>query len=140
MPVSVQWAIHNRVIYIKQWGIIHLEDMLETDQAIADSVAVSKNPHLHGIIDKLEVESFEADPKAIRIAFTGRAKPTDGWVVAVHHTRFSAFLSQLMAQSQQMKTWTFHDLPSAIAFLEEQDENLTHQIWDLALEHRPELS
>lgn len=128
MPYQASWCIPDQVVYIKQWGVIQLEDSVGTDRAIADFARAS-NPQIHGIIDKLDVEAFAFDVKEMQQAFANLAKPTYGWVVAVHHTKFSAFLSQIMAQSQEMKTNTFHSLQDAVDFLTKVDDNLIGKEW-----------
>jgi hypothetical protein len=129
MPYHASWCIPNQVVYIKQWGVVQLEDSVGTDRAIAEFALSSNNPSVHGIIDKLDVEAFAYDVKQLRAAFANLSKPTTGWVVAVHHSKFSAFLSQIMAQSQEMKTYTFHTLEDAVKFLGDVDDHLAGKEW-----------
>ena len=126
MPFEAQWYVDQRVVYVRQWGKLTLQDAIGTDAIIADYARQNPDHIVHGIIDSRAVEDIAISPKALRDAFSQLPKPTEGWVVTVPGDRVSAFMTQVMAQSQHMKQKDFTAPEAALEFLQYMDDSLIH--------------
>lgn len=124
MPFESVWYVESRVIYIRQWGTLTLEDAIATDAAIAQAAELAIDEIVHGIIDARDVTEIDINPKELQAAFSKLPKPTQGWVVTVPGDRVSAFMTQVMAQSQQMRQRDFHSPEEALEFLKSVDASL----------------
>lgn len=125
MPFEAMWYIPERVVYVRQWGTLTLDDAINTDAAIA-RYAAGQAATVHGIIESRDVEAIDINPRLLKEAFSKLPKPTEGWVVTVPGDRVSAFMTQLMAQSQQMKQRDFQTPEEALAFIVYMDESLAN--------------
>ncbi len=142
MPFKSQWYVNDRIAYIRQYGVLSLEDAVGTDRELArmaESVQSDDGILMHGIIDSRAVTEHMLTAHALQQAFLQLPKPTEGWVVTVPGSALHAFMTQFMATTQGMKQRDFHTPEEALAFLIERDHTLSDlpvNPLDIADEHR----
>lgn len=123
MPFEHRWFIEGRLVYIRQWGTVILEESLAIDDTLIQYGASSPEI-VHGIVDTRGAEKFEIDPKALVQNFKERGSPTTGWVLTLRSNKLQALMTEMMAQPQQVKHRAFENLADALAFLADVDESL----------------
>ena len=101
MPVDVRWIIKERLILVRSWNIISIEEI-----AYASTLIREKLDECHGMAhvvwdeEHVFIENLPTDMKVLTRAFNFLAHANIGWILVTTHPRESimdiveAFLSK----------------------------------------------
>ncbi len=127
MSAEVKWYVEDRVLYLRIYGIVTLEDIQNLNVTATSLVAASKSI-VHVMVDLSEIERFPTSLATIKEF----VKPTSnqqalGWVILFGTTnpllRFLAsVVTQLAGENVRMRM--LDQLSDALEFLCKQDETL----------------
>lgn len=126
MPLESTWYIEDHVVYIRQWGDLTLQDLIDTDQEVAYYAQSIPGQIIHAIIDARAVDTAYISSRDVRQTFLNRAKSTQGYLITLLGTHMSALLMQVLVQSQNMRHRDVDSIAEALDFLQYVDDSLAN--------------
>lgn len=130
MPYQQRWYVDKRVLLVKMWGDLDLEEItrssIEMEMKLKDGI-----PLMHIVIDDAHVGKVPASLGQLRNIVSG-ANPSVGWVLlAGQGSPIKNFLVSMIAKILRTNIRREPTLEQAIAFLKERDISIP---WDEAHE------
>src|SRR5688500_2622333 len=101
MPVDVRWMIKGRLIFVRSWNIISIEEIAYASQLIREKLEECKGmAHVLWEEEHVFIENLPTDMKVLTRAFNFLAHANIGWILVMTRHRESimdmveAFLSK----------------------------------------------
>ena len=125
MPAEVSWQRESRVIYIRAWGDLTLDEMRESS-ATQEQYVRQGDPPVHSIIDITDLN----DPGVrnlvqFRSAIMDPNTPGVGWIVIVGSNRIIHFMGSVAAQLSGVNLRLVSTVEEAVQTLARVDSTLT---------------
>ena len=125
MPSEINWYIPNRVLYVREYGALTLDDTLATNEQAREHLDGSTRK-LHILIDHTDLESAPRSLSGLVKTLDTFRHPNMGWFVIIGHgsNRYFRALAQFITHFFGTNMREVDSLGEALAFLVEIDEDL----------------
>lgn len=127
MPFDISWYREGRIIYIKYYDDVTLEDKRISAEQECELLDAGVSSLVHVLLDITEQTSSSTHIKAIQDALDKALKhPKKGWTLAFgkEEFRMENFVNSVVTQSSSARYRTFVTLQETLEFLVYVDSSL----------------
>lgn len=127
MPTEQQWYVPERVVRVRFYGKLTLDEIVDAFATSAELVDATSAPPVHFIHDWTELDSFPTNIIDIRRSTTVRVKDPKriGWVVAyAKNDQILQSMSNIVFQLFRIRFQMVDSADEAVAFLQRMDSKL----------------
>jgi hypothetical protein len=123
MPYQTSWYQEKRVIYIRVWGDVTIDEIHEMSEEQGQYLNQGK-PLVHSISDITHVQSFPNNLAQLRDSMQASRHPNVGWILIVGPTTplkrfFTSMLTQILIPKARFRM--FDKMEEAVNFLKDVD-------------------
>lgn len=123
MPYEIAWYTEQRVMSIRLYGSVTLDDMERMTQESIDYVTNGSGP-VHAIVSQYDVESMPHNLPALLKSMKPRRQPNSGFTVVVTKNPVTRFLGSALFQAVGLEMRTAATFEDALAILRNIDPTL----------------
>ncbi len=125
MPCELKWYIPDRIIYIRYWGDVTSDEMMQMEETMV-SAADNAPGQVHCIADLRHMEKFPIDIKLISRVFNRTFRhPKLLWMVMLsNNTRLGDFLGSMVMQMSGVRHRILHEPAEVVEFFHSVDADL----------------
>jgi|GEM_PF-1523144 len=127
MPVDISWYLEGRIIYIKYFGDVTIDDKREGAEQEIALLDAGTSALVHVLLDITDQTSSPTNIKAIQEALDKALKhPKKGWTLAFgkEEFRMENFINSVVTQSSSARYRTYVTLQETLEFLVYVDPSL----------------
>ena len=127
MPFEISWYREGRIVGLRYYGNITLDDLKAATKAFADYVEKG-TPPVHSLADVREVNKYPVNLHQIAAAINRGDPNRVGWTVIVTSSTPIRFISTAIGNLIRSKVRAFATLEAALDYLREVDPTLADVI------------
>jgi len=127
MPVDVSWYLEGRIVYVKYYGDVTIDDKRIGAEKEHEFLDAGEVPLVHVLLDISEQTSSPTNIKSIQQALDKVLQhPSKGWTIAFgkEEFRMENFVNSVVTQSYSARYRTFVTQQEALEFLVYVDSSL----------------
>lgn len=125
MPAQITWLIEGKVLHIRSWGRLTIEDFQMNKDIIMEMLNTATSPIVHTLLDETDVEAMPRNMVALRESTTWTNHPRFGWAISYgNDERFLNFVTSFISQVARIRYRRFATAAEAIAFLQSREKDL----------------
>jgi hypothetical protein len=132
MPSDMHWYIPERVVYVRETGVLHLKEVRASNEKARGYLGRSPHP-IHFLIDHTKLEEAPKSLSALVSNLDTFRHPNMGWLVVFGHdnNRFFRALGRFITQFFGVNMREVDTLDQALMFLIELDDTLEPLILEI---------
>lgn len=138
MSYHVSWLIENQVIYARYYGVVEMNDYVETGAIFAQMIE-SGTPPVHVLVEIMQGTKSPRDVSKIVEHLRGYQRSGVGWVMTITPNKLERFFAALVMHMfiGNLRAHMFASVNEIPAFLAERDDRFDQEHIAEAINRRP---
>jgi hypothetical protein len=132
MAMTIQWLIHEHVLFAQYRGDVTAADIREQYQRGIELCDASSAEYVHMIVDVRAVEAFPKNINTYKDSFGSKAANA-GWVVIVGNNAFLRFISTIISNVMHLHIAYVNEMDAALQYIAQRDHAAPYETLQLAL-------
>lgn len=123
MAYELSWLLDKRIIHLRTFGVLSTEEYRSSAGEILESFDNGIAP-VHVIVDHLDVEKIEFDPKLVKELIFAETHANGGWTILVSASKLAKFSLSMITQLNKVPMNTCDTVQQALVTLQRVDQTL----------------
>lgn len=123
MPYELNWRIENRVIWLRVWDVVTMDEINTISPQIMEMLNAGSAP-VHLLADYTDVTRMPFSLQHSQKAVDVQAHPHIGWVMTITNNQRMRFITTILLQITSMWMRQFAKVDEALEFLQHVDDSL----------------
>ena len=129
MPMDISWYIPKKVISMRSYGDITLDDAIAANARVIELLDSSEEQFVHSIVDQSEMGEFPISMRKSAEIMTSMKHPRVGWTVVYNpnSNKIADFIGSMVAQIGRIRYRKVSTKEEALDFICERFPQLREQ-------------